>query len=374
MADILLIEGFYDGSHRSLIDLLHRVLSPRSMLITLPGNKWPWRARCSSLILSDLIPNNENSFKYVFSSSIVNLSELISLRVDLLSAKKIIYFHENDLAYPKQNEQQEKRDFQYGYNQILTALVADICLFNSLYNLNTFLDKLGPFLNRIPSPKPNTQQIRQKIANKSKVFYYPLDKPTLSIQINTEKTGPLCIVWPHRWEHDKDPETFFSVILELYETYSLEFKLIILGQSYGEQPSIFSEVLSRLPSNYIRHWGFIESKSDYEKLLREGDVVVSTALHEFFGVAMLEACRAGCIPIVPDRLAYTELYPNEQHRYRTKTQLFNKLKEYCQKPDNLRNKITKQDTFQFEWDNNELIRHQYLELFQHESLNSNVAT
>ncbi|CAF1534819.1 unnamed protein product [Rotaria sp. Silwood1] len=374
MCDILLIEAFYDGSHRSLIDLLHRILSPRSMLITLPGTKWPWRARCSSLILSDMIPKNEHSFKYLFSSSIVNLSELISLRIDLRSLKTIIYFHENDLAYPKQNEKQEQRDFQYGYNQILTALVADICLFNSYYNLNTFIDKIGSFLNRIPSPKPNTQQIRTIIENKSKVFYYPLDKTILPIKINNDKTGPLCIVWPHRWEHDKDPETFFSVILELYQTYSLEFSLIILGQSYGEQPSIFSEILSKLPSNYIRHCGFVESKSDYEKLLMEGDVVVSTAQHEFFGVAMLEACRAGCIPIVPDRLVYPEIYTNEQYRYRTKTQLLNKLKEYCLKPDYLRNKVDKQDTFQFEWDKNELIRQQYLQLFQDGSFNSNVNT
>ena len=184
MCDILLIEGFYDGSHRSLIDLLHRKLSPRSILITLPGRKWPWRARCSSLIFSQLIPKNEHSFKYLFSSSIINLSELISLRVDLRSLKTIIYFHENDLVYPKQNEYQEQRDFQYGYNQILTALVADICLFNSFYNLNTFLDKLGPFLNRIPSPKPNVEQIRQQIESKSKVFYYPLDKSILPMKVN----------------------------------------------------------------------------------------------------------------------------------------------------------------------------------------------
>jgi glycosyltransferase involved in cell wall biosynthesis len=365
MCDILLIEAFYDGSHRSLIDLLHENLFPRSMLITLPGTKWPWRARCSSLILSELIPENENNtFKYLFSSSIVNLSELISLRIDLRSLKKIIYFHENDLVYPKQNENQEQRDFQYGYNQILTALVADICLFNSFYNLNTFLDKLGPFLNRIPSPKPNIQQIRKTIENKSKVFYYPLNKLLTPLNVNLDKTGPLCIIWPHRWEHDKDPETFFSVIFELYQIHSLKFSLIILGQSYGETPSIFSEILSKLPSNYIRHWGFAQSKSEYEQLLMEGDVVVSTAQHEFFGVAMLEACRVGCIPIVPDCLAYTELYPNEQHRYRTRTQLLNKLKEYCQKLDYVRTKAPKQDTYQFEWDRNENIRQQYLQLFQ----------
>ncbi|CAF0979386.1 unnamed protein product [Adineta ricciae] len=365
MCDILLIEAFYDGSHRCLIDLLHRTLSPRSILVTLPGTKWPWRARCSALILADKIPTNETgSLKYLFTSSIVNLSELLSLRTDLRSLKTIVYFHENEFAYPKQNEQQEQRDFQYGYNQILTALVADVCLFNSFYNLNTFLDKLGPFLNRIPAPKANVQHIRQTIEHKSRVFYYPLDKPLISIERNNDKTGPLCIVWPHRWEHDKDPEMFFSVILELHQTYSLAFTLIILGQSYGEQPVIFNEIRSKLPPDCVRHWGFAQSKADYEQLLLEGDVVVSTAQHEFFGVAMLEACRAGCVPLVPDRLAYVELYSNEQHRYRTRTQLLNKLKNYCQQPAYVRNKAPRQDTSCFEWETNENIRQKYLQLFQ----------
>jgi hypothetical protein len=147
----------------------------------------------------------------------------------------------------------------------------------------------------------------------------------------------------------------------------LEFSLIILGQSYGEHPTIFNEILTKLPSSYIRHWGFAESKSDYENLLMEGDVAVSTAQHEFFGVAMLEACRAGCIPIVPDRLAYAELYPNEQHRYRTRTQLLNKLKEYCQKLDYVRKQAPKQDTFMFQWETNGNIRNQYQQLFRPES-------
>ena len=95
----------------------------------------------------------------------------------------------------------------------------------------------------------------------------------------------------------------------------------------------------------------------------EGDVVVSTAQHEFFGVAMLEACRAGCVPLVPDRLAYTELYPNEQHRYRTRTQLLNKLQSYCRNIDYVRHEAPKRDTAPFEWHCNEHLREQYEVLF-----------
>lgn len=39
---------------------------------------------------------------------------------------------------------------------------------------------------------------------------------------------------------------------------------------------------------------------------------------EFFGMAVMEAVRAGCSPFVPDRLAYRELFP-EQYRYQDDT-------------------------------------------------------
>lgn len=60
----------------------------------------------------------------LFCSSVVNLAELMALRKDLSSLKKVLYFHENQLVYPVRKQQD--RDFQFGYNQILSRW--DICI------------------------------------------------------------------------------------------------------------------------------------------------------------------------------------------------------------------------------------------------------
>jgi len=48
---------------------------------------------------------------------------------------------------------------------------------------------------------------------------------------------------------------------------------------------IFDDAAVHL-KDHILTWGYQETKSNYYKLLQQSDIVVSTAKHEFFGVAM----------------------------------------------------------------------------------------
>jgi hypothetical protein len=43
----------------------------------------------------------------------------------------------------------------------------------------------------------------------------------------------------------------------------------------------------------------------------DADVIVSTAIHEFFGIGMLEGAAAGAVPILPKRLAYPEVFSDD---------------------------------------------------------------
>ena len=323
-ADLLIVEPFNGGSHKQLIDVISAKLeSDRFVLVTLPAKKWHWRARSSSLRLSQDIPR-EHSFTTLFSSSVLSLSELLGLRPDLLPLRKIIYFHENQLCYPVQNV--KERDFQFGYNQITTSLSADLILFNSQYNLESFLSSIPSFLGLQPDCKPNTKQIVDQIRRKSLVSYFPLQFPSLAPEVSKAEDRDLHVVWPHRWEHDKDPDLFCRVMIKLSKE-SFRFKLSMLGEVFGEVPEIISQLKESL-GDKIAVFGFLPDKDKYFALLQSADVVVSTARHEFYGVSMLEAVRSGCYPLAPRDLVYPELYPAEC-LYNTEQQLYKRLAKMC---------------------------------------------
>lgn len=322
---VLLIEPFYAGSHKQLIEFLTNLLQQSEInydLVTLPGKKWHWRARTGALFMSKAISRTAK-YHTIFCSSTLNLAELLALRPDLQASKKIIYFHENQFIYPRQSD--KDRDFQYGYNTIISALVADLVVFNSFYNRQTFLDNILKHLRKQPDFR--IHGLKEEIEPKTSVIYFPI---TIAPKKSVKNYDILHIVWPHRWEHDKDPELFFRVLFQL-QNEGLQFRLSVLGESYTDPMKIFPEAQSKL-SERIVHFGRLESRHEYQQALLDAHVVVSTARHEFFGVAMLEAVCCGCLPLAPNDLVYPEIFPKE-YLYNTEPQLFKKLKSFSLNPD-----------------------------------------
>jgi len=123
--------------------------------------------------------------------------------------------------------------------------------------------------------------------------------------------GPI-VLWNHRWEHDKAPEAFFAA-LDRLAARGVPFRVVVCGERFRDAPAVFDEARRRLGPRVL-HFGWAESLADYRALLGRAHLAVSTARHEFFGVALLEAVHFGARPLVPDRLAYRELIPDE-YRY-----------------------------------------------------------
>ncbi len=93
--------------------------------------------------------------------------------------------------------------------------------------------------------------------------------------------------------------------------------------------------------------GFVANRQHYLRLLGMGTVVVSTALHEFYGIAVIEAVRAGCRPLLPNRLSYPELFP---HQYLYKEgELAARLEDHCRAPRALSRERALALTERFSW-------------------------
>ncbi|XP_072393233.1 tRNA-queuosine alpha-mannosyltransferase isoform X1 [Diabrotica undecimpunctata] len=323
--DVIIIEPFYGGSHKVLIDSITHSFQNENIkysLVTLPSKKWHWRARCGALQLYEKIPKITNQ-KTLFASSVLNISELIGMRPDLSPLRKIIYFHENQLIYPVQEI--KSRDVQYAYNQITTCLAADIVLFNSEFNMSSFLNNIHRILKCLPDHRPKS--IKDKIALKSTVLYFPISFPMQSIK--EKSMSVLHIVWPHRWEFDKGPNDFFEVLFKL-KLEHIPFQVSVLGEMYSEVPKIFEKAKQELSDNIVQ-FGYVDSKESYYDVLSSAHVAVSTAKHEFFGVSMLEATYWGCFPLVPNSLVYPEIYP-QQCLYKNNEELYKQLQKLCLNP------------------------------------------
>ncbi|MGI9273686.1 MAG: tRNA-queuosine alpha-mannosyltransferase domain-containing protein [Endozoicomonas sp.] len=276
-------------------------------VLSLPPRYFSWRMRGNSLSWAfgerELL---EQYYDLLVCTSMTDLSALKGMVPQLAGVPTLCYFHENQFAYPQSAEQ--KQSVEPLILNIYTALAADQVLFNTAYNRNTFLEGAEKLLKKLPDHVP--ANVVQQLRDSSSVLPVPLPDDVFMASEN-DRSGSLQIVFNHRWEYDKAPERFFRA-LEILKDRKVSFRAHVVGQSFRNVPSVFKHARSHLGEN-IGTWGYIESVGEYRSLLGESDVVVSTAVHDFQGIAVLEAVAAGCRPVVPDRLAYTELFA---HRYR----------------------------------------------------------
>ena len=115
-----------------------------------------------------------------------------------------------------------ERDNHFGVSQMVSALVATTCVFNSHWNLTSFLDAGQTLLDKMPDAVPKTWI--ERIRAKSEILPVPMGfDDTLGWSADEQlgrELGP-TIVWNHRWEHDKNPDTFFNVLLTLKDRGTL---------------------------------------------------------------------------------------------------------------------------------------------------------
>jgi len=307
---ILVLEPYYGGSHKTFLDGLTQHLPYAFDLLTLPARNWKWRMRLGAPYFADILHREQKPYDRILCSTFVDVATLRALAPSWVNNVPILtYYHENQFAYPVQVD--DERDFHFALTNVTTALASDQLAFNSAYNLETFLKGTAQLLQKTPDMKFPAWE--KRIRDKTAILPPGIDSLQSDSSRGEDPAATISrtpvILWNHRWEHDKNPEQFFRILYEL-DQQGHSFGLIVLGQSFARQPSIFKKAEKRLAKNII-HFGYAPSRQQYLRLLACGDFVVSTAMHEFFGLAVIEAVRAGCRPLLPCRLSYPEIFAKQ---------------------------------------------------------------
>lgn len=347
MAKFLFLESFYGGSHRDFADGLIAHSRYPIDLVTLPARFWKWRMRGAALYFYQKI-DSFRKYDGLITSDLISLSDLKALCGGNLPPA-LIYFHENQFSYPLAPG--EQMDYQFGFTDITSALAADRIVFNSNTHYHAFFSHLPKFINMMPDSRP--KWVIREIQEKSQVVYPGCHFPSDIHFSDRKHDKPPLIIWNHRWEFDKRPEVFFYALEFLVEK-GIDFRVAILGENYHRIPEVFTAAQKKFGSRIVQY-GYVDSRSDYYQWLTKGDIVISTADQENFGISIIEAIRHGCLPLVPNRLSYPEIIPDSFHGsflYEDQNDFFEKLLAMVLHPEDfsLTRKHLSESMMDFAWE------------------------
>ncbi len=322
------LEPYFGGSHKAFLEGLATRSSHELTLFTLPARYWKWRMYGAALTLARQVLDAKAAKpgrSAVAGPDVFYASDMLDLPVFLAAADRdlgrvptVLYFHENQLTYPLPLG--IERDLGYGFKNIASAAVADSVVFNTEFHRREFLQAAADLLAEMPDEVPGW--LMGDIQERSTVIpvgcdLRRFDQHRQQGMVDREsgrwgdpKAGPL-LLWNQRWEYDKAPGDLFAALYALKEE-GVAFRLALAGPNQGTPTAEFLRAKETL-TDHIVQWGKVDEPSDYASLLWAADVVVSTAIHEFFGVAVVEAVYCGCRPVLPRRLSYPELIPAEAH-------------------------------------------------------------
>ncbi len=314
---IAIVEPYYTGSHAAWADGVARHSRHRVQLLTLPGRYWKWRMHGGSVSLAQRLLDLpiEQAPDLIVATDMLDLSGFLALtRRRFASVPVAFYFHENQLTYPWSPTDRDiinQRDKHYGFINFQSALSADRVLFNSEFHRQSFLEALRPFLKHFPDN--NLLQSIGQIQQKSAVLPLGIDLGRLDADRLPEDDRPAgpanpapVVLWNHRWESDKNPAAFFSALYDL-DSCGVDFRLVVLGERFGKVPPEFEQAEKRLAHRILK-FGYVDSPVEYASWLWRSDVLPVTSYQDFFGISIAEALYCECLPCLPRRLSYPELF------------------------------------------------------------------
>lgn len=332
---ILLLSAYDADSHRYWHQNLIRQFPEHEWtLLTLPARYFAWRIRGNSLSWAFGKQRSllEQPYDLVIATSMTDFSALKGMVPNLASIPSVVYFHENQFAYPATDNAHKSVEPQI--LNIYTAACADRILFNTSYNRDSFFTGARALLKKLPDhvPADLIPQLQERasvlpVPLETELFTSPAPRKKLTDwHDNNQKV--LKIVWAARWEYDKGPSHLLA-ILERLERENTDYRLCLLGQSFRNFPKEFKLIGERFKHRLVQ-FGYAESREEYLQWLGSADVFLSTALHEFQGLSGLEAVACGCTPVLPAREVYPALFP-EKYLYSCSEDINREATAACEK-------------------------------------------
>lgn len=310
---ITLLEPFFSGSHKQWAEGFKKHSSHQIEVLSLPGRHWKWRMHGGAVSLAKQFNEMERKPDLILATSMLDLTTFLALTREKSNGIPVaMYFHENQITYPwspQDRDVKKKRDNHYGFINYTSALAADKVFFNSEYHRDSFLGSLPIFLRQFPDKRG--QDNIELIKKKSEVLHLGMDLNLFDEfqESEKEKNSDPVILWNHRWEYDKRPKAFFRQLFRLKEQ-DIAFKLVVLGEQNDVNPPIFDEAKEKLTKE-ILHWGYSKDFETYARWLWRADILPVTSKQDFFGGSVVEAMYCNCHPILPNRLAYPDHFPEK---------------------------------------------------------------
>lgn len=303
---ILILSAYDAASHQRWRQQLEESLPEFDWhCLSLPPRFFRWRIRGNALSwLND--PLLQQPWDLLLATSMTDLASLKGFHPNLAQVPAILYMHENQFAFP--TSERQTKSTEPALVNLFSAVAADQLLFNSEWNRNSFIDGVSFLLKKLPDAMP--KDLVPSLLAKSSLLPVPIDDKLFVHR--TRLTGIRCphLIWNHRWEYDKGPDRLLKLLDKLV-LRGQDFCLSLVGEQFRQQPEAFGKI-QRDHHSRLLHFGYQAQVEEYHQLLQQADIVLSTALHDFQGLSMLEAMASGCLALAPNRLAYPEYIPNEQ--------------------------------------------------------------
>lgn len=284
----------------------------------------------AAVTLANQLLSRDIEYDLILATDMLDVAVFTSLiRSKFAKTPIALYFHENQLCYPwspRDKDTKTRSDLHYAFINYTSALTADHVYFNSDYHRNTFLAELPIFLERYPDFE--NKSTVQQIAAKSQTLSLGMDLKALDSfrpEQRSENPRPL-LLWNHRWEYDKNPKGFCTLLTNLLER-RIDFDVALLGERFEEEPPYFAKLRKKLGKRLLAY-GRVESLEEYVQWLWKADILPVTSVQDFFGGSVVEAAYCGCHPILPNRLAYPDHFDvneNAQYYFKTLEDAENKL-------------------------------------------------